>query len=592
MLEIYTNGQLTDLGADTEITLDIENPMFTDDRIPAPYALDYELPLSVRNRRLFGFPDRLTSRAAMRDIPTTIHFGGLVIARGMQKVEQVGETLSLSFTGALFPESRRRFLFRQDLGQLYLGTVEIPESGQDFDSSQSRSYCDTVLKKLANDPNAYMVAPPVGIRDVEFPASEGSDSFNQQNHLFINFFSDGYTAEPDGSNFSNHISKILPAFRIGWLFETIFGDSLTNNIFDSGPLNRLMLLSRWHPKYQVDNDFPVMDLDKSTGNTSITYADFLPKMAANEFVVQMLKIPCATMFATGEGFSIELNKDILVRSDADIPDWTDRIVGDPEISLDPGRDYEYGYNGDDGELADEIVPVKVNSIRDMFRDAYAGDTLKTYEIASTGQIIESLYDTDSGNRFRFHVVRQAMGKNEKREEDDPLSDERSSYDAHFGGTVLWNNLRGEVLRDGQNKKRFQYVPEGPPIDDERPDDLTIGLYWGLKKRFDLTDTTHSDTYPYMSHCNYDAEGNRLGDLSLCYDGPDGLIEKYHKEFKEYMERDKRLVTAAVRLTPLDLHRLDLRRKVYVRGCIYFIKTLSVTLTSSRILPAEVELIEA
>ena len=86
MLEIFTDGEKTDLQPDTEIELTFEQPMIADDRIPAPYSFDYELPLTPRNRRLFGYPDRTASDRMFEKIPSEIVFGGVVVARGTQRI--------------------------------------------------------------------------------------------------------------------------------------------------------------------------------------------------------------------------------------------------------------------------------------------------------------------------------------------------------------------------------------------------------------------------------------------------------------------------------------------------------------------------
>lgn len=594
MLEIFTNGQLTDLCPDTEVTFTYEQPLFSDDRVVAPYTFSYELPLSPRNRALFGYPDRAASNTSFQKIPSEIRFAGLVIASGTQQIDEVSDRLSVNFVGADFPMGNRKYLYNLSLGKLDLGVAE-DQYRREWTTTQSKIACETALQQwaLAGDT---LVAPPVGIKNVEFPAAE-QYSFNRQNNLFINSFCSSYLqtlTKPTGVEGNTvrvtHLSKILPVFRVGWLFRILFGGMLQNNIFDSETWRPLVLLGRWHPKYQTADDYPVWNIDSETGAVSITFQDFLPKVQANDFITNMLKIPCASMYPRGRQFVIETNADILSGA-SDVRVWDDKLIGIPSISIEEGKEYECGYNGDEGTVPDDTIPVKVQTIEDMFRDALAGDELKTYQIESTGQIIESQFDTEMGNRYKFRVVRQSMGGEDKTGDDDPEKDEKSSYDAKVNGTVLWTNLRAIINTDTIATRVFQYVPEGEAIEEDRPDTLTVGLFWGYRNQLYENESSVSDTYPYMSHCNYDGEGNRLGDATLRFDGTDGLLARFHSRFKAWVEKDKRLLTAEVLLTARDLSRMDLRRKIAIRNKLYLIKTLSVTLTPRRILPAEVELVE-
>ena len=58
MLQIYTDNRLIDFSDDISVDLVFENPLLTTDRIPATYSLSYDLPLTPRNREIFGNPDR------------------------------------------------------------------------------------------------------------------------------------------------------------------------------------------------------------------------------------------------------------------------------------------------------------------------------------------------------------------------------------------------------------------------------------------------------------------------------------------------------------------------------------------------------
>lgn len=121
MLQIFTDNQLTDLSDDISIDLVFENPLFSTDRIPAAYSLSYDLPLTPRNRRIFGNPDRVAAAGdRFRDHPTRILFDGIEIASGIQTIEEVGETITVNFSGSILPPTISRHLQNVEMDTLDL----------------------------------------------------------------------------------------------------------------------------------------------------------------------------------------------------------------------------------------------------------------------------------------------------------------------------------------------------------------------------------------------------------------------------------------------------------------------------------------
>ena len=606
LLQIITEGKETDLLPDTEITLEYENPFLATDHIPAPYSLTYELPLTPRNRMLFGFPDRATSAVKKTSLESRIMFAGVEITSGQQTVEETNDTISVNYNGAVFPDDIRKFLQYHTLGEISLGTLEYNNgtgrrSGLYTYSSRenvAKAYNETLLN-WTKETFPDMVAPTIAIRHEE-------QDF-EQSHLtrewFINNYEDpngyiwgvlggvGYTR---GFTFS----KILPAFRIGWLLDHLLEGHVRNNIYNEGELRRCMLLSRWHPAYQVKDDSPVYEIDPATLEVTVKFANFLPSIPGNEFLTEMLKLPCATLFIKGSEYSIELNRDILVRPV--VHNWSDKMIGTPTLSLEAGQKYVCGYSEDDGTVPEERVITSVETIQDMYTDSEkttSEEDLGTYRITTTGQIIEALFDTGSPNVCRYKVLRQQMNRSERKEETEE-EDDTQTYDNTFNGKVLKTNLRmrfppaiGMTSTDPKLKQLY-YMPEGEPIDKQRPEELTVGLYMGMCFQVEPNPPfANGKLYPYLSHVNYDAHGNRKGTLSLAFGGEYGLFEHYHREFAAWVEKPKQVLKASFLLTPWDLHNLDLRDKFYIRGRLYFIRTLSVTLQTNAILPAKVELIE-
>lgn len=104
------------------------------------------------------------------------------------------------------------------------------------------------------------------------------------------------------------------------------------------------------------------------------------------------------------------------------------------------------------------------------------------------------------------------------QQDKDPDDARSDFEMTFGGSVPKTNIcLQESTADNTQGHRWYYAPQVDEVQTERPDDLAVGLYYGWGTEICWNSKNLRD-YPYMSHCNYDGYGNRLG-ISPCLSRP-------------------------------------------------------------------------
>jgi len=94
----------------------------------------------------------------------------------------------------------------------------------------------------------------------------------------------------------------------------------------------------------------------------------------------------------------------------------------------------------------------------------------------------------------------------------------------------------------------------------------------------------------LSSYNYDAAGVRQGDISLAWEGSDGLLARYHAAHKAWKESDHTRFVGEILLNEKDLSSLDLTRQKNAVGRNFIVDTIRVTLRSNRISPATVEMV--
>ena len=598
MLEIIVEGQRLELGTDTSVSLAMEQPLTSTDKVPAAYTLSFDLPRSPQNCQLLGHPERITSRNGFEKQPARICLAGLEVAAGELSIEDVQEAITVQFVGAKFPEGIRKPLYKLDFGRIDLGPVAPPVADNGryiYDTSAAGLAYNELLVANLTSATADIIAAPISIADAEYLTIESptpEDPYTNQRLFFLNAF--GASARTQGRGYvmdssrGGRISKILPAFRVGWMFERLFGDACKNNVFRE-EWRQLVLVSLWHPKYQVQDNPPVWDV--ADGRVSLRFADFMPDVPANEFVAEMLKIACASLYVKGGEFTIERNEDILNRTV--YRDWNDKVMGTPAISMEPGQRYNFGYSGgDDDEVPAERVITEIGSIREMIAASEQADSeLKTYHVTSTGQTFENVFDDTTANRCRYTLLKQDLGT--KQEEGDE-ADDTEEFDMATNVSVLKTVPARYIGRDNDPtadidaNKLFYFVPQTAEALEERPQNLTVALWKGMSRGLVSGVPNAEQTYPYLSHCNYDAEGNRLDDVTLQLTG--STLAR-HAAYKAWIEKDKMAVKAELLLTPLDLHRLDLRDKFYLKGKYFFIRRLEITMTPERLEAVEAEFIE-
>lgn len=587
MLQIYTDGQLTDLPDDISIDLVFENPIFNTERIPATYSLSYELPLTPRNRAIFGHPDRVAAAGdRFRDHPTRIMHSGIEIASGVQTIEEVtAQAITVNFSGSVLPECIDKKMYKAPLGEVVLSYYL---NGQDSEQIAITDY-DGKLRGNQTAENPAFVACPIAIKDSgevnERDPDNPEDTFLTTRKSFLNLVDSqlNYIHTQPGTGGKSYMLKILPAVKVWYLFEQIFGDKLDRNVFKEGEWTKLCLQTLWHPEYRLTDNLPPWRSEMQDGINKkiIRWADFMPDVTVADFVVEMLKLPGCTMFIRGDRFSVEYNDDILKREVYHNLQLTDGYT----ISREPGQKYVLGYsNASDGEQADAEIR-EAASVVDGLRYMDGSTYISAFRSRCPPQVLQA----DSESVPHLTVVKAYQAEEATEENDE---DETSTYDMTIQAEVVQCNVRrwwyDDTDLDNSILERF-YVPEIEKVETKRSDTILLGLYQGIQNAIRYQGSTWH--YPYLASTNYNAYGERLGDLSLDIDTLSGLA-KLHKGFKAWIEKDKLSVTGNAIFSALDLHNLDLRDKYCTLGRRFLIRTMNVSLKKNRIEPAEVELVEA
>jgi hypothetical protein len=586
----------------------MENPLFLEDRIPITHSLTFALPPTKRNLDKLNRPDRLASSGAFGEyVGLEIYYGPERLMYGTLVVQKFSVNIDCHFRNSGLIDQIKLPINQLELEEYHFGGGNyIPV---DFFDSDNWAYNYTNLIRDSIAGSDYFVAAPVRILDEEWkynepPAVPTSHGHYNRFHMYANAYNGQYV-DPLNRGYvftagDDMHGCIFPQIFVSYVIDQIFGGELETNPFaDHEELAKLILGNIYHPAYVPDGTMTyrrgliVSNLVFVTSDDIyIRLNDFLSNAPGHDLVKELLKIICATLFYSSNSISIKYNSDIL--NTLEVVDWSDFLVENikPILSNFAAKTYVYSY-GDISESQIENAYQSVATIEDLVLLTISEGEEVKYYIEDQRQYISKKFltkaDPADQDRFEYTIIGSGFEGNKANNE--------SAYVLNSLIAPLINNVHEYWVQDtnGAGIPFFSwYVPQYSGDRLAVPSKPYILFYHNLQDSFDdvVGFPGLLAEYPFASAHNYDAYGNRLGDLSLQWHGDDGLLNTFHLPFKQFIETDKKYMNAYFNLSSSQIKNIDLSKKYYVRAKNFFIEKLQVTIEFNKINPALVDLIEA
>lgn len=535
MLEVFIGNQAVDLPPDINLTITAENPIFTEDRIPMPYTYPNEFGKSPRNLAIWNHPERLMSSEVPDELPCRIRFDGQYIDDGSYVLEETGETLSGYFKGI---ETNPNF--EKPLNELIL----------DF-SDEGSKLEDVFCMDADRYDNKNVVFAPIKL----FGAIErGGDLVTWKN--YINY----YVAN------GHFLRDIFPAIRVGWLLDQIFGPALETNPFREEAYRNVVVQTLCNKGYSYPNN-----------STYTSLQDYLPSVEAKNFVLEVLKLFCCSVTVKRNKYHIIFNRDVMATNK--VVDWSDKLITPYTPIREKGQYYKYGYND-----AKKITPgAGLQYVQDtvalLNRESETAPDSQQIKVRDTGQIIDRVRNYDQESRWKYDVLESGFGAD--------MDKQKEGYDATCDlrpMDMTWNKIL--LASDDPGYEKYSIFCPQIDLSELGSDEMPRIMLWHGR-----IGVSTFNFYPYLSSYNFYKEA-KLSSFSLRWDGSDGLIAKFHKDFKAWIEKNKIRLKCYMLLSTVDLSDIDWTRKYYIEGKNFLLKSYSVPLAKDKILPAEMEFIEA
>lgn len=610
MLEILVRNVLVDLPEDIQIAMTNENPLFISDKLPVPYSLSFQLPRTPKNSAVFAHANRLATHQdgkAFKAAPCKIFFQSICILQGTITLDEYNKGFNATFKAVDFNDNLKAGFYKKDFGELiFSGDVQV--SGFNNPASfqyHYKAWTDT----LAYNTHPDYIAAPIYVKMWNHPFSfyREHSSGNASNSIrvrMITMMQDLYLSmfNVDNQSFffktdddrTQATSLIFPLFRIGFLINCLVGNNLISSPFSTSEMRDVLVpsfffkgLTRAISSILTSNPFGV-------NPAYVTFSDYMPEINANDFLRTILNIFCMTLATHKGGFVVKFNREIF---QAGVKyDWSNKLIDELAISKVDGLFYEYGFQDEEYYVPSEAVP-EVDTHEDMYNTPFNLPTVDdSYEgyfyIKDTEQYFlkSAYYQTYRENFEDKHELMLAYDfkgyKKPPRKEPTP---DQETYDAksdikqmYLQPSPYWTSLSDD------DTKRFWTVPMWIPEEGDGQDkskrnvrskSISLLLYSGVRKT-----VQGNKDYPFVSPYKND-------NISLKWDGDDGLLNKYHLDFKNWIERTKTKITGTFLLSPVDLNKLAITDKIHVQGRNFFIEKMQYVIRKDKIDPVIVDLVE-
>lgn len=604
MLEIIVDTKYTlHLPEDIDINFIEENPLFLNDRIPAPYSLSFEVPATPGNLMAFGFPNRVTSKTVKKVLPVEIRHTGLILGRGDILLLEVTDVLKIQFSGSRSLVNLKARLDKIDISEHTYGQFKHDPALLDYESTITELYSQTLFT-IAHTANPFVIAP---VRKVgaEWWGREEREGVINSIKQYINFFN------PATENFylqgifqRKFRTPILPYPYVYKIIDAVFGEYLENNPFSEGDLAKLVVVSMNHKFYAIEHlmayyysggpdrpfpaFFPLLDNydENESGNVDIIIRMkyFMQQYFFNSFLKELLKVFCMVAYP-GPVFKIEFTNDVMNRTIQVL--WDHKLAGDPVITYEEGKEYVFKYSNVESSDDDEPV-LSYPNVKAIFDAAFVNtdDEQNIYKDESTGAkftINRTLKGLDSLVILTSQIKHSPLASTEtttEKQKFEMISEVRPA------GMNIHDYWEKDFHTTPPIPRKYWFVPQVTNNGFEAPPHI---MFWG---GFINTLENDGHAYPSLMAHHTDHYGVKRLNTSLHPEGKDGLIEKFHGKLKEWYAKDKMKVKGLFRLSVFDMYKLDIRDKVSFQGRLFYIQKLSYTLTNTSISLVDADLIEA
>lgn len=614
-----------------EIQIVEENPLLTEDNIPAAYSLSFELDTDVEVLKIFGYPNRPSSNTVKKKVRARIISGIIPYSAGELLLLGYDQKLKFQYKGSIETLGLVTPLNEIYIDEKNLGFCPVYAENMNYNDSWAVQYRDYMNNQVLNQTD--FAVGPVRLADTNWEGTGYTLGSKNTLRTYQNFWdprhpSDGFLLDcqntnPDDSKNRMH-TPVMPYPYLKDLIGSAFGNLLDENPFTEGDFAKLCIISENHPNlqlgrlyqfymqyinedysYQRDVMFPLIDsysVSELIGGISyhplkFKLQSFMQAYKFNEFLKNVLKIFGMSAYP---GTKYQIIKDDEIFNRDAVISLDKYLVGELAIDYDE-IDCEYVFEYKNGDNSEDVFR-KVNNLSEATNHLLLGGTeflqeqeyqdLNTNEVFTLKKTLRGLANIPW---IEEKIKRSALVQktDETKEEKFTVTSEvtplEMSVEQYWwqneAPTILVGEGIGAHYESDLIERKHWHVPLLPK------ENITAAPHLMLSYGMCQTLSNSNHYYPLITNHNIDCFGQRRGDLSLLPNGPDGIVQKCQSYKKKWIEKRKMTAKGAFALPEVINKNLQIKDKVHLQGRLFLIKIREYSLTHQGISLVDMELIE-
>lgn len=548
-----SDGVWLDLTPDAEFELTIENPLLRDDRTPSSWSTDITFPPTTLNKRVFGYLGALMTEPSVKRLGATIASGGLGLFDGTLEYDGIDEAGNLVYTfSTKSPDNDWDVKIHELPGLLYDETSGYTYGGL-LDALKAGNIEDVHLPLVINETLTAEAACSDYIPGSAH-SSDGSGSSGTRPSLKELDWGNLDMKYRNSPGATSHVATI-PAVGIMRLLSQAIGEDGAGDL--SSELGRLVIFATWWTKFSRQATVYEYDIGGA-----------LPDIDLRELVKAVCSMFCAAVFNDRGRFILHTARAVL--GSAEAVDWTGRVSDEFSSERVEAEGYELSYAGGESEasgvLETDGTVSSLAALLDRKSEEYEavehsglGDIFSARS-ADVNVLIAGTSDHPAG---RYETITEFLCDRLSEPVPAVSGDEEEKMSVQIGlhlvrcvpARIYWCN---QSFRTIESAERMAALLPLPSVESDRPADAYVAV---------LHAGQASDKGTVMGS---------YGDSSAGLDiTPAGLFDKYHKEFAEWVGKDRQRLKVSLDLSVYEATAFRMWSKVLILGRPFLVEKLTI-----------------
>lgn len=591
-LKIGKAANYLDLKRDTSIQIDAQSPLWFGDRqgdvLPNVKIYSFSLPSTPHNRILLNRPELLDNADDfLAENDWLMLYDGKIIERGRLEVEEAaneGGDYKATFIGGI--AGKLYALKDENIGQILSKTVPL---GINNNVAVNDDEVLAQAKLITATPESSdFLFPTIQVaEDTEFDEDD-----IPQNYEYLNWYFQDQFRRQRNTGLEHVNCSLAPQFKLRNVLDELLNAvsySLTG-IFDSSQyreeLNNLLLFSNTTLD-EVPGDEVELQYNNMAFARELDYSVYLPRIKGNDLLRATADTFALAIIASPQRRTISLLPyDYALKSKS--VDWTTKVgpryIKARRLEAAPFR-FQYDHLSEDYSEANRLelngkpVSYEVETFDDMAAlDLNFQSKGEIVYVRSLNEYYVILRADSSGRGLRVAPVGKNLGI---------INEDAATPFSPASDTLHMITDRRDALFCPA-----YFADVVTPIDtgSSTIDKPVFLIYRGLQPSRRYSGKDSFRRYPLASSYNYNEYEEKVGELSLLWNGPDGLYNRWWKTWHEALQR-MRPITMTARLTATDLEQLDWMKRIEIDGKLFLLRRIQITVTNTQISVANIELMQ-